>query len=240
MRTLLYLIIIATSMTGCVFSNKTTSKALAGQNILKTDSIGTFSLLKVNTVASINVIYNADSTGIILYDMPQSVFDNLNVHTNNDTLIIGAKDDTKEIRDEKVLISIYASEPLKECMLNGVGDINIGKNTTDSIFAISLEGVGNFNATDLIATEVTATLKGVGNINIIGSTKSASYTLDGVGDIIAKRLIASNVKAYNSGVGNIKCHASETFCGQSSGVGNIECSGSPSHTEASGNNITIK
>ncbi len=240
MKKFLYTILVAATMTSCVINNSISNEIPASKNILQTDTLETFSLLKANSVASVDVINNTDSAGIIVYDMPQSVFENLNVHINNDTLVIDSKDDSKKIQAEKVLITIYISERLNECTLNGVGDINIGKNTTDSIFAIELNGVGDINTTDIITTRLSATLNGVGNVNINGTTNSIVYTLNGVGDINAKRMKAINVFAKNSGVGDINCYASTNFEGESSGVGNIECYGQPTTTTISGNNIIIK
>ena len=239
MKKLLFTILIATSMISCATVNNS-SDNIDDTNILKTEKIGGFNQCEINTIATVVIKNDPDSVGTIVYDMPQHIFDNLNTHIKNGTLIIDSKENNTNIKSDKIHITIYIAERLEKCALNGIGDIRLAKGTTNDGITIALNGVGDIDVTDVSAKKISASLNGVGDINIDGSADYATYSLVGVGDINAKELIAINVEATCSGVGDISCHASTNFNGETSGVGDIECYGNPTNAKTSGNSIKIK
>ncbi len=238
-KLLLATLIVAATLTGCVVANGTHDSNKA--NVSKTETLGAFDCIVSDAIVDIDIIYTADSTNSIVYDMSPNLLDITAATIDGSTLTVKhTGNNPRHNKFEKEQITIYTNSPIKKCVVNGVGDIDLYKGTTAIDFNIELNGVGDIDVRDIKARSVSARLDGVGDINLKGTTESASYILSGTGDIEAKHLIANSVTANNSGVGDIECHASTSIEANCSGVGDVEYYGNPATTNLKGNNITRK
>ena len=98
--------------------------------------------------------------------------------------------------------------------------------TLPALNGISISGVAESEVTGVDADEFSATLSGVGELDITGDCNSLTARVSGVGELDASDFKCENVDVSVSGVGEAKVYASRSADASVSGIGEIEIYGS--------------
>lgn len=108
---------------------------------------------------------------------------------------------------------------------------NMGLTATISLptlTAIDVAGVAEADVAGVDAETFSASLSGVGEVDLAGTCGSLTARVSGVGELDASELHCADVDVRVSGVGEARVYASKSVYASVSGVGSIDVDGSPS------------
>lgn len=97
-----------------------------------------------------------------------------------------------------------------------------------SLTAIDVAGVAEVDVEGVDAETFSASLAGVGELDLVGTCRSLTARVSGVGELDASELQCADVDVRVSGVGEARVYAGQSVYASVSGVGSIDVEGSPS------------
>ena len=182
-----------------------------------------FDKVENHVVGNIQLV-QSDKSRVTL-SAPENYIDFFEFKNDDSTLDISFKKDNVNIHTENVTIIIYTPH-LTMIKNSGAADIRL-----DSLNTYELEvkntGIGSFQMNHVAARTLDVSCSGVGSISVDGLGEKATYSCSGVGSINAKDMKVREVDAKVSGVGSINCYASEYIKGRVTGVGGLHYAGHP-------------
>lgn len=99
--------------------------------------------------------------------------------------------------------------------------------TTPQLTGVGVSGVGTLCVTKISSASFSASLSGVGDVELSGSTRALQATVSGSGALRAKQLAAESTTVELSGAGNATVQATHSLAAAISGVGDIVAYGHP-------------
>lgn len=115
--------------------------------------------------------------------------------------------------------------------------------TLPALNGVEASGVADVDVTGVAADSFSASLAGVGSVNVEGTCGTLKARLSGVGDLDTQELLCKSVDVAVTGVGDADVYASESVNASIGGVGSISVDGSPPNVVKSASmlsNIRIK
>lgn len=177
----------------------------SGKVVKKTISVGSFNAISADSIGEVEV--TVGGTQKIEIETDDNILPLLKNTVDGNELTL----DTKEsINPTKLVYHI----------------------TVPSLEKMHLEGVGAANVTGITGKSFTASIEGVGGMNLKGSTDQLKAEVSGVGGLDAFDLKARDVKVEVSGVGGAQVTASDTLDAKCSGVGGVEYKGDAKVTKS--------
>lgn len=195
--------------------------------IEKSYPIQSFSSVKADIVG--NIIYTQSSKTSVRVEGDKDLVDRLLVAADNEVLkLYYYEKKQKNISKKKLTMTIYITSPaIEKINMDGVGNFVLEGLIAAENLTIDFEGVGNFKAMQLQSNSIDASYKGVGNLELGGTTDFLKLSSKGVGNIDTQKLEAKNAIVRAEGVGSVKCYASESIDLNNRGVGGITYYGNP-------------
>lgn len=193
--------------------------------IEKSYPIQSFSSVEADIVG--NIIYTQSSKTSVRVEGDKNLVDRLLVAADNEVLKLYYYE-KKQKNISKKKLTIYITSPaIEKINMDGVGNFVLEGLIAAENLTIDFEGVGNFKAMQLQSNSIDASYKGVGNLELGGTTDFLKLSSKGVGNIDTQKLEAKNAIVRAEGVGSVKCYASESIDLNNRGVGGITYYGNP-------------
>ena len=105
--------------------------------------------------------------------------------------------------------------------------------TLPALSEISLMGVGSVEARGIKADKFTASLEGVGSMELSGTCNRFDASVEGVGSLEADDLECKDVDVKVEGMGSAEVYASASVAADIEGIGSIDVDGSPQQVKKS-------
>ncbi len=193
--------------------------------IEKSYPIQSFSSVEADIVG--NIIYTQSSKTSVRVEGDKNLVDRLLVAADNEVLKLYYYE-KKQKNISKKKLTIYITSPaIEKINMDGVGNFVLEGLIAAENLTIDFEGVGNFKAMQLQSNSIDASYKGVGNLELGGTTDFLELSSKGVGSVDTQKLEAKNAIVRAEGVGSVKCYASESIDLNNRGVGGITYYGNP-------------
>lgn len=225
------LTLITALFTACVSTSVQTRQATDRFDVTE------FTSIESSVVANIHI--RQSPTVSVTAEGSEKLLGILDVRMENNTLILTMDDrQMNKIKGRNDKLLIFISTPtLTGLDFNGVGNIEFEGAFTTPELTIHSEGVGNLKAGELDAGSIYISSKGVGNINLGGTSDKVEIYSEGVGNVNASKLNARNTTVSLQGVGNVGCFASERLKVRSDGVGAVTYYGNPTDKDLASNGV---
>lgn len=101
--------------------------------------------------------------------------------------------------------------------------------TLPALSAIHVAGVADAEVDGVDAEDFSASLSGVGEVDLAGTCGALTARVSGVGELDASDLQCAEVDVRVSGVGEARVYASQSVYASVSGIGSIDVEGSPAN-----------
>lgn len=101
--------------------------------------------------------------------------------------------------------------------------------TLPALSAIHVAGVADAEVDGVDAEDFSASLSGVGEVDLAGTCGALTARVSGVGELDASDLQCAEVDVRVSGVGEARVYASQSVYASVSGIGSIDVEGSPTN-----------
>ncbi|SRR5574344_336782 len=188
------------------------------------NNVKDFSSIYTDVVA--NIEYTQTDKVSVVIEGPDNYVPLFIVNENNGNLKINMKKGSRLSKGN--VVTIHLSSPKFVSLENeGVGNIKLlGKIQGDAV-VIKNDAVGNIKVENLLCNTLNVDSEGVGNLNLAGECRTATYSVDGVGNLNASDMKTQELDIDQEGVGNISCYASKRLIVKSEGVGNVKYAGNP-------------
>lgn len=204
----------------------------------RTINVGEFNELVVND--GINVVYsnNADSLGLVAFDIEKEYTSYIMAERNKGKLKIQLDQAALTLKNLPTVYVyssyLYKAENAKDSTLTLLGVAPGAK------IDVNLQGNGKIIAHDLNAININLKLL-TGKGTIIASGKCENLTISniGTGEIQADEVAAKSVKCSLMGTGTIGCRPSETLSVKGIGSGKVYYIGKPVITKSKLSNVKI-
>lgn len=105
--------------------------------------------------------------------------------------------------------------------------------TLPALNEISLKGVGSVDARGIDSDKFTASLEGIGSMELSGRCDQLDASVEGVGSLEADDLECKNVDVSLEGMGSAEVYASLSVDADIDGMGSIDVEGGPEKVEKS-------
>ena len=105
--------------------------------------------------------------------------------------------------------------------------------TLPALNEISLKGVGSVEARGIKADKFTASLEGVGSMELSGTCDRLDADVEGVGSLEADDLECKDVNVSVEGMGSAEVYASASVDADIEGIGSIDVDGNPERVKKS-------
>lgn len=170
-----------------------------------------FSRIELRTEGNIFFIENDSDSTLRVQTTPQ-VFDVLDIKVENEALILDIKNGYSLKNGDK--INYYISCPnVQEFVINGIGNINIQRNSSDTLnhVFLAITGDGEISGNQMSCKYLRSEISGSGKIefnNILA--RNTQSIISGNGDIILNGFSDSSIIEI-PGVGNYDCFGFQNY-----------------------------
>ncbi|MBD5253264.1 MAG: hypothetical protein HDS51_03445 [Barnesiella sp.] len=202
-------------------------------------NVGDFDRLYVKGPVNVNYITSADSTGMAVFDAPESVVAGITFQNKSGKLTIRIADELKGHPDLPV-VTVYSAFLVKA---ENSGDSTLRLVKVQPVPKISLNVVdnGRIVCRDLRSHRVEASLStGHGEIVLFGKCDEAVYNFVGAGLLQCDELEARAVTVKAFGTGQVGCWATESLKIYGGGSTTIYYKGDPSEIIDRGVGIKLR
>lgn len=200
----------------------------------KTYSVQPFTIIESNIVG--DVIYTQTNKASVRAEGDKDLVDRLMITEKNGVLKLHFEDEKKTKGKKK--LTVYISSPnIQQIDVEGVGNWKLEGAVNADNLTINFKGVGNFEAINLLSTNINVSYEGVGNLRLGGIADYLNVLSKGVGNINTQNLKTKKAVVKSEGVGSVKCYASESISLNNSGVGSITYYGNPVVTNLNNSGI---
>jgi len=192
-------------------------------------------IVKLNAKET-KVIYQqfSDSVPYLQVNIDDNLLAALDIRVENNQLIIDTKPDSLI---QPTQLTIYTnSKNLKKAQMSGVGELYLRGEVNAENFDLDVSGVGSIRTDSLLCENLNVSVSGVGNAQLIGAAKEASFSVSGVGNIKAFDFLVQSAKCTVSGVGDIEVYPKAKLDATISGPGTIKYKGTPDSINSSVSN----
>ncbi len=173
------------------------------------------------------VLIPSATAKVVLESSKEDVFDYINVNNEGNTLVISTTDKNKNITKlfKSATINVYFTS-INSVALSGAGSVRCkGPFSADELTA-TLRGTGNMYL-DLNCSKFTGNMNGTGSLDVKGTADKAVVRVEGVGGFSGYNLITKDMDVTVSGVGGAQVHATGRLTATLNGVGSIRYKGDP-------------
>lgn len=200
--------------------------------------VGSFNEVKFEGSAQW-VLVPSDEEKVVILSKSEDVFDYINVNESANVLTINTTDKNKNITKlfKSVTIKVYFKS-INSVYLSGVGSVTAEKRIIAKELTATLKGTGNMNI-NIQCSEFVGNMYGTGGLNVIGKTSIGMVRVEGVGSFDGYKLECANMNVTVSGVGGAKVYATEIITATLNGVGSIKYKGNPKTKNLNTNGIGI-
>ena len=162
---------------------------------------------------------------LLVIEADDNIMPNITTEIMGDRLTIGVKKGTS-INGPVTLRYTLTVKDLSELELSGLGDIEIGRFSTDDL-AISISGGGNLDFKGLDVEQLSVALSGLGNVSIAGNCQSQKLKISGGGSYQAGDLKSGTAQVTISGLGGATVWVADELDVTISGGGDVGYYGNP-------------
>lgn len=164
---------------------------------VREDKVDHFSSIRMESVGEI-VFTQSDHCSLRI-EGPEESMQKITVEVKNQTLIIGYKEKSNNVKKVKY----YLSAPLLSLVeLTGVGSFNCNEPLNMGDLKIAMEGVGNINIDDLNCKKLEVAFEGVGKVNIHVKCQELIAKAEGVGHMTLSGE-AGTARISKEGIGGV-------------------------------------
>lgn len=194
----------------------------SGNVTKETRNVGDFHGIDIEGIFDVHIEQGASNSVTIETD--DNLHDYIKTEVSDGHLILDSES-CIEIK-KKVKLNVYVTVvDLQELSIDGVGNVEAtGLKAKDLV--IDFEGVGNADI-QVDCETLDLAYEGVGSIKLSGSAKEADLECDGVGNLKAFDFVVENLALENEGVGSVQVHATNEIDIETSGVGSVSYKGNP-------------
>ena len=219
--TLLFSIVLALTITGCIVVINGESVQGSGNIISQEREVAVFS--KVRLKGSGKVFLTPGETQSLEIKTDDNIMPLIETEVSGNRLTISHGSHRLRPTSFEVYITI---KTLKGVGISGSGDITgVGRFETDSLYA-EISGSGDVELevlTDFLETRIS----GSGSVDLAGKTEEFRVSVSGSGKINAFEVDARHVSVRVSGSGDCRISASESLDARISGSGDVYYRGQP-------------
>jgi hypothetical protein len=183
--------------------------------------VGDFTAVHLD--AHYDVVVSVGSPTSVRAQGDPAALDLLDIRTEGDTLVAGAKPNAQWPPNVRVTVTV-TTPALTAVELSGSGEMRIGAVRAESL-AIRQDGSGEIEAPQITVTRLDLSSAGSGDIRAGGSADDAVIRLDGSGETELEQLAVKRAEVSVSGSGDLTMRANETVRGTLSGSGDLEVTG---------------
>jgi len=228
MRTILLLLLVL-FFSSCEYIN-----SLTEESDLVTEEVdcGSIKYIIVNSACKLELLPTiSDTITVVGYE---HLVDGLKLNVTNDSLIIEHDKETYLHQSDLIEIRIPANH-LKWIVTFAVCEMETEDTITPDNLRIVINGVGKFTSANLSVENSYFMLHvygtgNIGNYQVEGSSKSASFLLEGCVNIDASNFQCENVKVNHRSIKDCSVNASNTLNVSIYSTGNTYYSGNPELT----------
>ncbi|MDE6415532.1 MAG: DUF2807 domain-containing protein [Duncaniella sp.] len=201
--------------------------------------VGDFDKLFVKGNINVNYISNPDTTGIAVFDAPESIVSGIMFQNKSGKLTVKISDELKDVADLPT-VNVYSAFLVKA---ENSGDSTLRLEKVQPVPDIKLNVVNNGRIVcrDLRAHRVEAALStGHGEVVLFGKCDEAVYNFVGTGLLQCDELEARAVTVKAFGTGQVGCWATESLKIYGGGSTTIYYKGSPAEITDRGVGIKLR
>ena len=198
--------------------------------------VQTFNQVKFEGSAQWELI-SSDEEKVIIESESTDVFDYVNVEQSGDILVISTTEKNKNIGKlfKSVTIKVYFKS-ISSVSLSGVGSVKTTGNISATELTATLRGTGNMHL-NTQCSELIGNMYGTGALNINGTTDNAIVRVEGVGSFEGYELVTTVMDVTVSGVGAAYVFSTNKLTATLNGVGSIKYKGDPEFKNINTNGI---
>lgn len=173
------------------------------------------------------VLIPSDEEKVVIESKKEDVFPYIDVDVKGGELFINTTDKQKNITKlfKSVTIKVFFKS-IHSVALSGTGSVNMEKRFKASELTATLKGSGNMNL-DIDCAAFIGKMHGTGELKASGIAGKGIVDVDGVGGFNGYDLVTSDMTVSVSGVGGAKVYATEKLTATLNGVGSIRYKGDP-------------
>ena len=214
--------LIIISAASCVTSESDTDTS-------KTFNIADFSSLNLEIVGE--VIYEQSDSFYLRASGSSTLIKALKVSDNNGELSIKLTNKREYSGNKKKLVILVGSPNLQSINFESVGILRLKNYFKGDQLTINNKGVGQIIIDDCHVGTFNLTSKGVGSIEVKGTSDEAFIQSEGVGNTDCSAFKSENVKAVTKGAGNLSVYAQKSLDISIAGIGNVNYYGNPAEVK---------
>lgn len=184
---------------------------------------------KIDASGAPTVIYkNSDSLSLSITGKTEDAA-NIETRIVDGTLFIKSKGNIKS----PVTVRINGNK-LNSVATSGATNFSINNKLNVDSFMLESSGASYFNAVDLNAKKVKATISGASNVTLAGTSENLSADVSGASTLKAYKLISSTTQVTSSGASTAKVFASQKLVANATGASTVKFKGDPKEVSAEG------
>lgn len=199
-------------------------------------NVDSFNEIKLEGSAQWELI-PSDKEKVVIESNNSDVFNYINIENNGKTLVISTTEKTKNISKlfKSVTIKVYF-ESLEDISLGGVGSIKMPDGFSATNVTATLRGTGSMEL-KVNCTTFNGNIHGTGSLSVEGNATSSIIRVEGVGNFEGSDFATVETNVTVSGVGGAKVNASNTLTATINGVGSIRYKGDPKNKNFNSNGL---
>ncbi|WP_169051613.1 head GIN domain-containing protein [Flavobacterium sp. H122] len=209
--------------------NGSNKNSVKGNGVIKTETRTTSDYEGISVSGSFTVKLTSGNEGKISITGEDNILDYVITEVEGRNLKIKFKKNSN-IRYTKRIEVTVPVEQIKNVTLSGSGSITSATEIKATNFSATQRGSGKINL-NIDTQKLDAVLSGSGQLVLNGSTKNFEITLSGSGRIDSGKMNSENVTVQVSGSGKAAVTASHSISAVVSGSGQINYSGNPKIVE---------
>jgi hypothetical protein len=198
----------------------------ANAQAMKECEVSSFTQVKFEGSANW-VLIPSNEEKVVIESKKEDVFPYIDVDVKGGELFINTTDKQKNITKlfKSVTIKVFFKS-IKSVTLSGTGSVNTDKRFKAAELTAMLKGSGNMNL-DIDCTTFIGKMHGTGELKASGAADKGVVNVDGVGGFNGYDLVTTDMTVTVSGVGGAKVHATNILTATLNGVGSIRFKGDP-------------
>lgn len=160
-------------------SDGSNNNTIYGSGELTSHSLSVDPFSKINLTGQANINVVKGDTQSIIVRAQQNIFDVLDIHTSNNSLFIGVKNNYSICTSNGIFIDIVSPTAITDVSITGSGDLNIS-GSSQELFNVTVTGAGNIYAYGLDVDNVSIGISGAAACSV-KANKTLNVIISGSG-----------------------------------------------------------
>lgn len=197
----------------------------SGTSDSETRALNDIQSVSLSGIGELNIQYGDEEQ--VLIEADDNILPLLTSEVRNGTLYLGVEDGVNIRPNNNVVFTLTLVEPLSSISVSGLGNVNAPDLVGDKT-SLEISGSGDIQVESVDTRSLNVEISGLGSLSIAsGEANEQTVSISGSGDYDAEDVKSNSASVHISGLGSASIWVTSQLEASISGSGNVKYYGSP-------------